>query len=226
MRTLYHFPHDPLSRQIRLILAEKNLEFLEEPLHPLDKLDHIARMNPASTLPVLVDEPPTGGEVALSPEATIAEYLEEAYPMPSLMPATSASRAEVRRLMHWFNVKFSAEVHPLISHQYIDKRLRRLGQPDPEKLRLGRDALHWHMDYINWLAEGRTWLAGEKFSLSDLVCASHLSVLDYIDYVPWKDFPFVKEWYARVKSRPSFRSLLKDRVIGLPAARHYDNLDF
>jgi len=226
MRTLFHYPHDPLGRQVRLVLSEKNLDIHEERLHPLDPLDAIVSMNPAGTLPVLVDEPPTGGTVAVCPVGPTLEYLEEVYPMPALMPLTSAGRAETRRLIHWFNDKFNSEVHPLLTDQYITKRLRRMGQPDPEKLRLGRDALAWHMDYINYLTEHRDWLGGEKFSLIDLVCAAHLSVLDYIDAVPWKDFERTREWYARIKSRPAFRSLLKDRVDGLPAARHYANLDF
>ncbi|MEL6507775.1 MAG: glutathione S-transferase family protein [Pseudomonadota bacterium] len=226
MRTLFHYAHDPLARQVRLILHEKNLDMQDRALHPLDSLDEIAAMNPAGTLPILVDEPPTGGRVAICPVGTIIEYLEEAYPLPALFPATSAARAEARRLIHWFNEKFNSEVHPLLSDQYITKRLRRMGQPDPEKLRLGRDAIAWHLDYINFLTEERDWLGGDRFSVVDLVCAAHLSILDYIDTLPWKDFSRAHDWYARIKSRPSFRPLLADRVDGLPAARHYADLDF
>jgi len=226
MRTLHHYPFDPLGRQVRLILLEKNLNFAETPHHPLDPPETVAALNPAGTLPVLIDEPPTGGEIAACPVYAIAEYLEEAYPLPALMPATSAGRAETRRLVAWFNEKFHSEVTPFLTDEYIEKRIRRQGQPDPERLRAGREALHWHMDYINWLAEQRNCLVGERMTVVDLSCAAHLSCLDYCDLVPWKDYAHAKDWYARIKSRPSFKPLLTERVQGFPAARHYDNLDF
>ena len=226
MRTLIHFPHDPLSRQVRLVLNEKSLHAQEIEKHPLDRLDDIATINPAVTLPVLQDEPPHGGTVTICPVNAILEYLEEVYPKPALIPGTAAGRAEVRRLLAWFNDKFYREVHPFLAGEFIDKRLSRKGQPDPEQLRHGRDQLVWHMDYINWLCEHRSWIGDDRLSLADFVCAAHLSVHDYCDLVPWSDFPHAKDWYARIKSRPAMRVLLQERIQGLPASRHYDNPDF
>ena len=44
--------------------------------------------------------------------------------------------------------------------------------------------------------------------------------------IPWAEFPVVTEWYYRLKSRPSFRPLLSDRVPGQPPVPHYGELDF
>ena len=44
--------------------------------------------------------------------------------------------------------------------------------------------------------------------------------------VPWQQFPAVREWYASIKSRPSFRPLLADQLPGFPPASHYADLDF
>ncbi len=226
MRTLIHQAFDPFGRQIRLMLWEKNLHFKEQVSHPCDNQEDLLVINPAGTLPVLIDEPPTGGEIAVCPSSAIIEYLEEAYPIPALMPSTSAGRAETRRLLSWFNIKFDVEVSKLLTFQSIEKRLRRQGQPDPEILRLGRTALEWHMDYINYLCENRNWLAGDRMSVVDFSCAAHLSCLEYCDHIQWREYDFAKEWYVRIKSRPSFQSLLKERVPGLPAARHYSDLDY
>lgn len=226
MRTLLHSPFDPISRQVRLILYEKNITFQSREFHPLDQKDDILAVNPAGTLPVLIDEPPTGGEIAVSPTNAIAEYLEEAYPLPALMPATSAGRAEMRRLNAWFCDKFAPEISSYLTYEFIEKRLKRLGQPDTERLRAGQKLLDWHLDYINYLCEHRSWLAGNKMTIADLYCAAHLSCLDYCDLIQWRNYNFAKEWYAKIKSRPSFKPLLLERVPGLPAARHYDNLDF
>ena len=54
----------------------------------------------------------------------------------------------------------------------------------------------------------------------------NLSALDYFGEVPWAEFPAAAEWYVRMKSRPSFRSLLADRVPGQPPVSHYAELDF
>ena len=83
-----------------------------------------------------------------------------------------------------------------------------------------------HLDYIGHLAERRNWLAGELFSLADIAAAAHLSAVDYVGGVPWDHNQEARTWYARVKSRPSFRSLLADHLPGLPPPAHYADLDF
>jgi len=227
MRTLFHMPLDPASRMIRIILAEKGLpaQFVEK--RPwADEDGTLAAVNPAVTAPVLIDEPPTGGEIAISPVTAIVEYLEEAYASEPMLPSTSAARAETRRLCHWYMDKFEAEVTALTLRERVDKRLMRRGQADYELLKAGADALAWHLDYTAWLLDQRYWLAGDRMSAADIAAAAQLSALDYIDFVPWEKFPAVKDWYARLKSRPSMRPVLRDRIDGLPPPAHYDNLDF
>ncbi len=227
MRTLFHMPLDPASRAIRIILAEKGLpaQFVEK--RPwADEDGSLAAVNPAGTVPVLLDEPPTGGEVAISPASAIIEYLEEAYASEPLLPATSAARAESRRLCAWFTSKFEAEVTAFTLRERVDKRLMRRGQADYELLKAGADALAWHLDYATWLLDQRYWLAGDRMTIADIAAAAQLSSLDYIDFVPWDKFQSVKDWYARIKSRPSMRPILRDRIDGLPPPAHYDNPDF
>ena len=227
MRTLFHMPLDPASRMIRIILAEKGLpaQFVEK--RPwADEDGTLAAVNPAVTAPVLIDEPPTGGEIAISPVTAIVEYLEEAYASEPMFPSTSAARAETRRLCHWYMDKFETEVTALTLRERVDKRLMRRGQADYELLKAGADALAWHLDYTAWLLDQRYWLAGDRMSAADIAAAAQLSALDYIDFVPWEKFPAVKDWYARLKSRPSMRPVLRDRIDGLPPPAHYDNPDF
>ena len=227
MRTLLHLPLDPASRTVRIILAEKGLTVRLVETRPWeDDEGALAAANPALTTPVLIDAAPTGGEAAISPVSAIVEYLDEAYMGSPMLPGASATRAETRRLCAWFQDKFDREVNDLTLRERIDKRLMRRGQPDYERYREGRNALAWHLDYLGWLLDQRDWLAGDRFSAADIACAAHLSALDYIDLVPWGEFPSVREWYARIKSRPSMRPILKDRIEGLPPPSHYDDLDF
>lgn len=227
MRTLLHMPLDPASRMVRIALAEKGLPAQLTEIRPWDDPQgRLAAVNPAGVLPVLIDEPPTGGEIALCPASVIVEYLEEAYANPPLMPATSAARAETRRLFCWFIEKFEHDVTLLTLREKIDKRLMRRGLPDYDLLRAGAEALSWHLDYASWLIDQRHWLAGDRMTIADIAAAAQLSALDYIDVVPWDKFPAVREWYARIKSRPAMRPVLKDRIDGLPPPAHYDNPDF
>lgn len=226
MRTLFHMPIDPACRMARIALSEKGLVTRFREVQPWTENPQFIAHNPAATIPVLIDEPPTGGEHSISPISAIFEYLDDAYGSPSLYPGTSAGRAETRRLVHWFTDKFEADVTVLTVRERIDKRLRRAGQPDYDKLKAGLNALSWHMDYAAWLLEQRNWLAGEKPTAADFAAAAQLSCLDYIDAVPWEKFTAVKDWYARIKSRPGFQPLLADRIEGLPPPPHYDDVDF
>ena len=93
-------------------------------------------------------------------------------------------------------------------------------------MREGYQNIKFHLDYIAYLAENRVWLAGNNLSIADFAAAAHLSSLDYIGDINWDKYPMVKDWYVRIKSRPSFRALLNDRVSGVVPPKYYADLDF
>jgi glutathione S-transferase len=230
MLTLYHHPFSSASRFVRLVLAEHDakVELIVE--RPCDRRDAFLALNPAGSLPVLVenDGPPiVGGR-------TIMEYVDETrgYVLGDrrLMPNHPDARAEMRRLVDWFTIKFEEEATAYFAHERIFKLeippARGGGAPDSQALRAARLNIRHHLRYLDWLAGSRDWLAGERLTFADLACAAELSVIDYLGEVPWDDAPHVKQWYQRVKSRPAFRGLLADRVQGLPAASIYADLDF
>jgi len=222
MRYLYHLPLSPYSRKVRLLLAEKRLPFELRFEKVWERRGEYLDLNPAGTVPTLLED----SGLAIPDSTVIAEYLEEAYPDTPLLSRAPAERVEARRLAAWFDGKFAAEVtNRLLGEKYM-KRLMGRGNPDAAALRAGYAALGPHLDYIGWLAETRTWLAGATISLADFAAAAQLSVLDYIGEIDWQQAPAAKEWYARVKSRPCFRGLLADRVAGLTPPPHYADLDF
>jgi glutathione S-transferase len=222
MRTLYHFWLSPFSRAIRLILAEKGLAFELALEKTWERRPEFLALNPACEVPVLIDEDGT----VVAGERAIAEYLDEAYPERSLIGGDFAARAETRRLTHWFDAKFNAEVTENLVGEKLMKRLKGAGYPQATAIRVGLTEIHNHLAYISYLADRRRWLAGDHLSAADIAAAAHLSVLDYIGDVPWEEHPGAKDWFARIKSRPSFRPLLADRVPGMPPPAHYADLDF
>ena len=220
MRTLYHLPLSPFARKVRLVLAEKRLPFELRVEKVWERRPEYLELNPAGTVPTLIED----NGLVIADSGVICEYLDEAYPDSGLMGRTLAERVEVRRLAAWFDGKFASEVTQNLVGEKFMRRLAGRGNPDPAAIRTGYVALRYHLDYIGWLAETRAWLAGGSMSLADFAAAAHLSTLDFIGDVDWNLSAPAKEWYARVKSRPSFRPLLADRVSG--PARHYADLDF
>ena len=222
MRTLYHLWLSPSSRKVRLVMAEKKLDFEMKIERTWERRDEFLSLNPTGKVPVLVED--DGSVIADS--TAICEYLDELHPDPPLIGQGAAARAETRRLVAWFDEKFRIEVTDNLIGEKVDKQFLGLGEPSVAAIRAGLANLKIHLDYISWLADSRNWLAGDELSLADLAAAAHLSALDYLGDVPWEDYARVKDWYARLKSRPSFRPLLKDRIPGLTQPKHYANLEF
>jgi len=225
-RVLHHFPLDPASRQVRLVLGEKRLPFTEVQERYWEQRPEFLTLNPSGMTPVLVETGESGRPLVVCECPAILEHLEESAPEPPLLGRDAADRAEARRLLQWFDRKFNFEVNGLLLHEKMEKRLLRLGAPDLGNLRAGREALRRHLGYIDSLLQTRDWLASRRLSMADFAAAAHLSVIDYFGDVPWRDFPGVKTWYMKIKSRPCFRPLLSDRWPGLSPAAHYDDLDF
>lgn len=222
MRLLYHLPLSPFARKVRLVLAEKRLPFEMRVEKVWERREEYLELNPANKVPTLIEE----NGLVIPDSNVICEYLEEAYPDNPLMGHTLAERVEVRRLVAWFDGKFADEVTANLLGEKFMKRLLGRGNPDAGALRAGYTNLRQHLGYIGWLAETRKWLAGSTLSLADFAAAAHLSALDFASDVDWTVSAATREWYARVKSRPSFRALLADRVPGVTPPPHYADLDF
>jgi len=163
MITLFHNPMSAGSRTVRLLLTEYEIDVTFQEERAWERREEFLQMNPAATLPVLVD----GGNTIVGAH-TICEYA-----------------------------------------------------PDSQALRAARTNIKYHLKYFGWLAQTRDWMAGDRMTNADLAIASSLSLLDYLGEIDWAEDADLKDWYARMKSRPSFRPLLADRLRGMPPVSHY-----
>lgn len=231
MNRLTHYRLCPHSRAVRLALAEAAIEAGVAEVLPWEQKPEFLALNPAGELPVLELE----GGLVLCGAYAISEYVAEelrqhprdAVRTADLFPGGREDRAEVRRLVDWFHRKFDREVtRELLYEKGLSRQVLMPQAPDPDVLRAVRANLRYHLSYVDYLAHHRSWLAGDALSFADLSAAAHLSIVDYLGEVPWDMHPQAKTWYARLKSRPSFRTLLADRVAGVPPPIHYTNLDF
>ena len=227
MPKLHHFTLDPYSRRLRLALAEYGVEPQLTEERPWQPSQQLLQLNPSGLSPVYIEDV---GFAICGPEA-ITEYLEETLGTAKpLLPGNAVARAEIRRLLSWFDVKFYTEVTEPVLTEKVMRRFvaSSTGSSSPQmaRVRQGLTILKFHLDYVGALVEERSWLGGEDLSLADLAAAAHLSSIDYLGDVPWAEHPVAQTWYQRIKSRPSFRVLLGDTVPGMAPSAHYADLDF
>lgn len=230
MLTLFHYNMSCASRTIRLILFEYNISSTLVEEYEWARREEFLKINPAGTVPVILTEI---GEAVVEPYA-ILEYIDETVGSLkqdlNLFPKSPIARAEVRRLLSWFLYKFKDEVSRPIVRQRIYKREMPTsiggGAPDSTILRQARSNIKPHIEYLNWLASNNNCLAGDNLTYADFSAAACISVLDYLGEIDWQHYLSAKQWYVRMKSRPSMRPLLFDRVRGIAPAAHYTDLDF
>ena len=222
-RTLiYHYPLCPFCRLVRLAFYEKGIPHALLTEIPWERRPAFLEKNPLGTLPMIIEP----DESVLSGATTICSYLNETVPLPDLFGETPQGRAEVRRLMEWTNSAFYMDVVKPILDERVYKTLQHKGGPNSNVLRAARQNYQILMPYLDWIASRRAYLGGRYISYADLTVAAHLSVLDYLGELNWNKLPDVKTWYAKIKSRASFKSLLQDKIGGIMPADGYTDLDF
>ena len=220
MWQVHCFPLCPFSRKVRLALAEKGVPFELVRAIPWDAGDAFYALNPAGRTPVLHDE---AKRITLSDSRAICEYLEETEDKAPLILGTAAGRAEIRRLVALFDEQFFGEVTLPLLNERMKKRLFQRASPDSKVLREGMRLAHEHLDYIDWLVDNRRWLAGAQLSLADFAAAAQISVADYLGGIDWAGHNQARGWYRVMKSRPSFRPLLTEKMEGLPPPAGYND---
>ncbi|MDP5110233.1 MAG: glutathione S-transferase family protein [Rickettsiaceae bacterium] len=223
MLTLYHHPVCPLSRQIRVFLKELDTEFTMVKEDYWLRRKAFIEINPAGSLPVIEIN-------KISPilvgNYSIIEYMVEKFDDFYFMPKSIEERALVRKYIAWFNDKFYREVSKILIDEKMIRLLMHAGGPRSAFIRAAKANLNKHFKLISDYLGKRSHIALEKLSCADVIAASHISIVDYFGEINWDSWPIIKEWYAIIKSRPAFQTILQDRVAGFVPPAHYANLDF
>ena len=221
MVLLVHNNISPHCRKIRILMAEKKMLFVLKEENPWALSKDILKINPAGELPIFIFD----GNI-IAGNYAITEFLEETYTQNRLIHGNNKQRAETRRLIDWFDNKFYREVYQYIVWEKIYKRFALHQPPESKRIKAGLNNLRFHLEYIDWIVERNNYLVDNDFSLADISAAAQLSVIDYLGDVPWQDFKNAKQWYSQIKSRPSFKEILNDRIKNIYPSTHYTNLDF
>ncbi len=225
MAKFLHHRLDPASRLIRLMCAEYGASLDMEQVSPWKREAGFTAISPAATLPVIIEEnaPPVVGPLAA------IHFVEQKYAPASiagLIPDDMVLQAEMWRLLEWVLFKLNDEVTRYVLEEKLGRSERGDGAPQAAALRAAKANLTEHILYFDWVLGSRTWTAGEEMSLADFALAAHLSSLDYLGDMDWSRVGETRDFYARMKSRPSFRPLLSDRLVSIPPSASYADLDF
>lgn len=220
MRTLFHYPLDAFGRIIRIFLYERSLDYQPIEEYPWNRKKIFSENHMFSDLPTLVEN----DTLVIQGAYSIVEYIEYNYRAQN--KGSIRNKIEIDRITSLFNIYFFAEVTNKVIYEKITKKYIEKAAPDSSSIRKGSQNIAKYFEYIAWLMNRRNWLAGDDFSLADISAAAHVSCLDYVDSIEWEKFPEVKDWYVRVKSRPSFRDILNDKIPNIKPPEHYVNLDF
>jgi len=223
MWQLYQFPLCPFSRKVRLLLGEKGVGYDLVRESPWDRRDEFLDMNPSGQVPVMADP---NRNILLMDSMAICEYLEETVDKAAMINGTAVNRAEIRRLVAWFDTQYFQDVTAPLLGERMMKRLVTKASPDAKVLREAMKAAERHLDYTAYLLDHHNWMAGATMSLADLAAAAQISVADYLGGVDWKGHEQTARWYRGFKSRPSFRPLLSERMEGISPPKSYDDVDF
>ncbi|MEW4448937.1 glutathione S-transferase family protein [Qipengyuania sp. JC766] len=222
MWTLFQFPLCPFSRKVRLLLSEKGVGYELTRENPWEARDEFLDLNPACRTPVLHDDE---RGLTLRDSRAICEYFEETVDKSPMINGTSAQRAEIRRLVALFDENLYGDIVAPLLHERMKKRLILRQPPDARVLREAMKLAHTHLYYIDWLIDNRPWLAGSQMSLADIAAAAQLSVADYLGGIDWTGHEQAQGWYSVLKSRPSFRPLLSERMEVIQPPEHYAKVD-
>jgi glutathione S-transferase len=222
MWQLHQFPLCPFSRKVRLLLGEKGVAYGLVRENPWEQKDEFLQLNPASRTPVMTDD----RGMTLVDSVAICEYIDETVDTNMMISGTAAYRAEIRRLVAWFDQQFYGDVTAPLLHERMTKRIVNRQPPDAKMLRESMRLANSHLDYVDYLIDHRAWLAGSTMSMADLAAAAQISVADYLGGIDWSGHEQTKAWYAMFKSRPSFRPLLSERMEVIAPPPHYEMVDF
>jgi glutathione S-transferase len=202
-------------------MAEKGFAAELVVAYPWERGETLSSLNPAIQTPVLEN-----GSQTLCDSNAIIEWLDETIERPPLVGAGASERAEARRLGHWFAQRFYSEVTAPLLAERMYKRIVSREMPDGIAIRNANRAAELHLQYVDDLLDENRWLAGPTFGLADLHAAAQISVADYLGGIDWRGHGQAKTWYSALKSRPTFRALLADRMEGIRPPPDYDKLDF
>jgi glutathione S-transferase len=195
MIRLYDYPDCPFCQKVRVVLAEKDLEY--ERVHVdlykgEQRSPEFLKLNPYGKVPVLIDE-----DVVIYDSTIINEYLDEEYPNPPMMPEDSAGRGRVRLLEDFADNSFTPPAGLVMGDLHKPE-----GERDTERVRRYQGEIVRVLARLEAALDGKEYLVGD-FSLADVSFVPRVLVLGQLGIELDPRLQNVAAWIARLRERPS-----------------------
>lgn len=205
--TVYGAPLSPFVRKLRLLLAEKGLDYQLQIVAPFNQPDWFFEISPLGRIPGFRD-----GELSLADSSVIAQYIEEQHPETiALYGHSAAERAQIR----WLEKYADYELAPLTTFcVFVNRALNpTMGKPCDEAAvqKAIEDKLPRHFDYLEKTLAGNDYFVGNRLSMADLAFACQVINMEHgnaqIDAARW---PGLAALQARLCQRDSVQAILPD----------------
>jgi len=199
MIKLYCFPRSGNSREVKLVLTEKEVPYESINIHADDQIKEtpeFKKASPRGKVPAIVD-----GTVHMSEAYDINVYLEDHYPQNPLLPKDNDARTEIRQWVMKYDKELVLKIGLLLI-ECILKPKEQQKETTKEKLRAGIQAA---LKEVEEQLDGKEYLFGD-YSLGDIALTPHLAALPRLGMELGEEYPQLKLWLEKIKSRPNFQA--------------------
>lgn len=193
---LYAHPFSSYCQKVLTALYEAGTPFRFRMLGPDDPVAvaEFGALWPIGHMPLLLD-----GRRTIMESSVIVEYLDLHHPGPSrLVPADPKAALEVRMLDRIFDNYVMTPMQKIVTDL-----LRAPADRDAHGVRTARSELATAYEWLDGHLQGRTWAAGETFSLADCAAAPSLFYADWVEPID-PSLEALTAYRARLLARPSF----------------------
>lgn len=194
----------PFVRKTRIVLEEKGIDYILEPVVPFMAPDSFTDLSPLRRVPVLKDSE-IGPDWALPDSSAICSYIERKYPMPVLYPTAAADYGRALWFEEYADTEFSNIIGQSIFRPALVQVL--LGEePDPEQAdRTFQEILPPNFGYLERSIASRTFFVGEALSIADISIAVHFQNLRLAGFeIDSAEYPGLAAFIDRLLTRKSF----------------------
>ena len=194
---LYCFPRSGNSREVKIVLAEKNVSYEPINVHSdpsVKESPEFKKASPQGKVPAIID-----GDVYMPEAFHINLYLEKKYPQPALLPQDTAKRGEIERFVHENDKSFVLQIGLLV----IECLLKPKDQQKEEIKEAQRAKIREGLQRLDKMLEGKEYLFG-AYSLADVSVTPHIAALPILGTGIPPEFKNATAWFDRIKKRPSF----------------------
>jgi glutathione S-transferase len=200
MLKLYDFPMSPRARKVRIVLAEKGLQYekitIDITKGEQKKPEYLA-INPYGKVPALQDDGTTVYESTI-----IMEYLNDKYPNPPLLPADPGQRARARVLMHLGDNAYDGALAAIVGQVFFKPK----GEADQSVIEKAKQDLQTCFERLERELGNSDYLLGSTFTLADICFVTWAPLFGPLQVEVPAQCSRVKAWLTRAQDRPSVKA--------------------